>query len=69
MLDCSGKAGMVAGGDWVTKSGWMVSGSGKEYKMGTEKRVEKKKRKRNSGNLVYIGCIMRLLCFLFIFSA
>lgn len=49
--DCSGNAGIVAGGDDLTRNGWTVTGSGFWVGFGeTGERMVKKKKMRDVGD-------------------
>lgn len=55
-LDCSGNAGMVAGGAEFIKNGCIAAGSGLGIVKNAGKRPEKKKKKkRKNGGLATIG--------------
>lgn len=59
-MDCSGKAGIVAGGDGLTTRGWIGSGSefGKqEEKIGKKMERVWRKMKRNKGDILLVVCI------------
>ena len=45
-LDCSGNAGIVAGGDGFGRNDWIVAGSGLGRPGKVGKRIEKKKKKK-----------------------
>ena len=45
-LDCSGNAGIVAGGDGFGRNDWIVTGSGLGRPGKVGKRIEKKKKKK-----------------------
>lgn len=66
-LDCSGNAGIVAGGDWFGWNGRIVAGSGLGRPGVAGKRMEKKTRTEKIGGFGDIGtkegsfllCVMR----------